>query len=142
MTSPGLNGPPAQVNRRQPWALLALVAALFVGAAAVSYFGARPRPLPESGPPPAAATPVDPVVRIDLPHQDYPVPSGPYREQFQVNCTVCHSPRLAFTQPPLPEKKWQEVVHKMVAAYGAPLAPDEEGRIVTYLSAVHGQSVP
>jgi hypothetical protein len=56
-----------------------------------------------------------------------------------VACTLCHSPRLAFTQPGFPEKKWGEVVHKMVAVYGAPISPGEERKIAAYLTAVHGE---
>ena len=77
-----------------------------------------------------------------LPYEEFAIPPGPSRERFQVSCTICHSPRLAFTQPRLLEKKWQEVVHKMVAVYGAPLSADEELEIVSYLSAVHGQTAP
>ena len=140
MTSTGSNDSPPRGKRWPLAALAAAVAALLVAAGVTSYFGARPRPLPAPEEPASAAA--DPVVRIDLPHEDFPAPPGPDRERFQVNCTVCHSPRLAFTQPPLPEKKWQEVVHKMVAVYGAPIAADEERRIVSYLSAVHGQQAP
>jgi mono/diheme cytochrome c family protein len=122
--------------------LVALVGALFLAGAVVSHFGIQHPPLSGPGTPPQAVTPADLVVQIDLPHEDFTVPPGPHRERFQVNCTICHSPRLAFTQPPLPEKKWQEVVHKMVAVYGAPPTPDEEREIVRYLSAVHGQPPP
>ncbi len=122
--------------------LAILVAVLFVVGAVVSYIGIQYQPLSGPDTVPAAVPPTDPVVRIELPHEDFAVPSGPHRERFQVNCTICHSPRLAFTQPPLPEKKWQEVVHKMVAVYGAPLGAEEEREIVGYLSAVHGQTPP
>jgi hypothetical protein len=132
---------PATSPRRR-WLLVILVAALFVAGAFVSYVGIRYQPLSGSDTAPPTITPADPVVRIDLPHEDFPVPSGPHRERFQVNCTVCHSPRLVFTQPPLPEQKWQEVVHKMVAVYGAPPTPEEEREIISYLSAVHGQTPP
>lgn len=133
---------PSTTARRR-WMLIGLVVALFLAGAVVSYFGIQP-PAPVANAPgsPQAVPPTDPVVRIDLPHEDFAVPAGPHREKFQVNCTICHSPRLAFTQPALAEKKWQEVVHKMVAVYGAPLTPEEEREIVRYLSVVHGPSPP
>jgi hypothetical protein len=42
------------------------------------------------------------------------------------------------TQPRLSEKKWGEVVHKMVAVYGAPITPEEERAVVAYLIAIRG----
>src|SRR5579883_773043 len=118
--------------------LLALVTALLLAAAGVSYVGIQHQTLSEPSPRTQSSSLADPVVRIELPHEDFAVPPGPHSERFQVTCTVCHSPRLAFTQPPLPERKWQEVVHKMVAAYGAPLTVEEDHMIASYLSAVHG----
>ncbi len=88
----------------------------------------RVEPLPTTGP----------VVRIDLPHEEPELPPGPNREQFRNACTVCHSTRLVLTQPRLPAKKWDEVVHKMVAVYGAPLTRDEEHAIVGYLATMQG----
>jgi hypothetical protein len=66
------------------------------------------------------------------------IPDGPNREQFIALCRLCHSTRLILTQPRFPEKKWAEVVHKMVAVYGAPLLPEEEQSVVAYLTAVLG----
>jgi hypothetical protein len=79
-----------------------------------------------------------PVYSIALPDVPLAIPDGPNREQFQALCRLCHSPRLVLTQPRLPEKKWGEVVHKMVAVYGAPIPPEQERDIVAYLTAVHG----
>jgi hypothetical protein len=80
-----------------------------------------------------------PVVSIELPHANLELPPGPHRDRFQDSCTICHSPRLPLTQPPFPEKEWAEIVHKMVATYGAPLDAAEEREVVTYLTAVHGK---
>jgi hypothetical protein len=130
---------PSTDSRRTLALLVALAVVLLVAAGWVSWLGIRgPRQaLPESASEPRHLK--GPVVRIELPHLDLELPPGPHRDRFQVACTVCHSPRLAFTQPGFPEKKWAEVVHKMVAVYGAPLSPTEEGEIVAYLAAVRGQ---
>lgn len=143
MTPTAQPNAPTTTAQRPRWRLIVLVVALLLSGAVVSYYGIQP-PAPDanalgSG---QAVPSTDSVVRVDLPHEDFMVPPGPHRELFQVNCTICHSPRLAFTQPPLAEKKWQEVVHKMVAVYGAPPTPEEEREIVRYLSAVHGQPLP
>jgi hypothetical protein len=80
-----------------------------------------------------------PVYSIVLPYDEkLHVPSGPNREQFAALCRLCHSPRFVLSQPPLTEKKWTEVVHKMVAVYGAPVPADQERDIVNYLMAVRG----
>jgi hypothetical protein len=121
--------------------LIALVAVLFLAGAVVSYVGIS-RPTSEM-PPSLQLTPTpNAPVRIDLPHEEFAAPAGPHRERFVVSCTICHSTRLVFTQPPFPEKKWQEVVHKMVATFGAPFTPADESEIVSYLTAVHGPPSP
>jgi hypothetical protein len=79
------------------------------------------------------------VVAITLPPDDPDLPPGPHRERFQVACTVCHSTQLVLNQPPFPEKKWAEVVKKMVKTYGAPIREAEESEIVEYLYTIRGK---
>jgi hypothetical protein len=43
-------------------------------------------------------------------------------------------------QPLLSKETWEEVVHKMVTAYKAPISSDDEKRIVEYL--VKTKSIP
>jgi hypothetical protein len=80
------------------------------------------------------------VVSIELPFEDPAtyVPAGPNVAQFTAYCRLCHSPRLVLTQPRLPEKKWAEVVKKMVVTYGAQIPPDQEPLLVQYLMTVRG----
>jgi hypothetical protein len=66
------------------------------------------------------------------------VPLGPNSDKFDALCMQCHSLRLVLNQPHLPEKKWGEVVHKMVAAYGAALSPEKEKDVVVYLNSIRG----
>jgi hypothetical protein len=79
-----------------------------------------------------------PVYSVALPYEEPVVPPGPNREQFKALCRLCHSPQLVLTQPRFPQKKWSEIVHKMVAVYGAPIPPDQEKPIVAYLTHVLG----
>jgi hypothetical protein len=130
---------PAAAAGRRPW--LVGVAALFLFGmlgTAVAYYGTQMPPAA-----PGSAPKKDPsvglVTRIQLPVDDTPVPDGPHREEFRVACTVCHSPRLVFTQPHLTEKQWTAVVHKMTTKYGAPLSSEDEKRIVQYVHTVHGK---
>ena len=119
--------------------VIGLTLLLGLAGAAVSYVGVQDRGLPV---PVGTANAVEPswedgpVFRIDLTHDEAALPPGPNRELFQVSCTICHSPRLALTQPRHSEAQWTAVVHKMVAAYGAPLSKEQERDIVGYLAAL------
>jgi hypothetical protein len=95
----------------------------------------------------AASTAADPGVRItdgqiysiELPYEEPPkVPAGPNVAQFTAYCRLCHSPRIVLTQPRLTEKKWTEVVKKMVVTYGAQIPPEQEPLIVQYLTTILG----
>jgi hypothetical protein len=129
---------PAAAERRTFPILLVAVVLLLAAGAWVSWLGTRGQASSDTQPAAEAERSASQVVRIELPHEEMELPPGPHRERFQVACTVCHSPRLAFTQPLFAEKKWAEVVHKMVAVYGAPISPQEEREIAGYLTAVHG----
>ena len=78
------------------------------------------------------------VHSITLPDAAPVLPEGPNRVQFQAYCRLCHSTRLPLTQPRLSQDKWAAVVSKMVKTYGAPIPPEEEAAVVTYLTTVHG----
>jgi mono/diheme cytochrome c family protein len=120
---------------------VAIILTVVVGliTTAVAYLGTRGDPQAPVSPPtaPAAAAAL-PEQGIVLPHDEPELPPGPHQRAFAASCTVCHSTRLALTQPPLPRPKWEEVVHKMVKTYGAPLTPEAEGQAVDYLTAVRG----
>jgi len=115
------------------------ILALFVLGGWVSWLGTLGSldlipPAPAPSPPEESA-----VAAIELPCENLELPDGPNRDQFQTVCVLCHSPRLAFTQPPLVERQWAEIVHKMVAVYGAPSDPEQERAITAYLTAVAGR---
>src|SRR5437588_276690 len=107
------------------WLGPVLLLALFAGGTVVAVLGIGGSELPAPTAK-AKASQVAPVASIEFPHEDMAIPAGPHQERFRVACTVCHSPRLTFTQPPLSEKQWGAVVHKMVAVYGAPISPGDE----------------
>jgi cytochrome c5 len=119
---------------------VAIVMTVFVGviATAIAYVGTRERPqAPE--PPATPAVTALPVETIVLPHEDPELPPGPHQQTFATSCTICHSTRLVMTQPPFPRKQWQEVVHKMVKTYGAPVTPEAQEQITEYLTTVRGE---
>jgi len=68
----------------------------------------------------------------------YPVPTlelapGDGRQDVQIFCNICHSPRYITMQPPLPAATWEEEVNKMNKAYGAGIPEDTTRKIVAYL---------
>ncbi len=116
------------------WTLLAVAATTAI---AFDALRDRPRlPTPETEAP-VETPPTDRA--FVLPSDPPDLPLGPHREEFAVSCTICHSTRLVANQPYFPQKKWAEIVHKMVFVYGAPLAPDDESRIVEYLMTMRGR---
>ena len=117
-----------------------IVMTAFAGviATAIAYVGTRESP--QAPEPPATSTAS--ALReetIVLPHEDPALPPGPHQRTFATSCTICHSTRLVMTQPPFPRKQWQELVHKMVKTYGAPVTPEAQEQITEYLTTVRGE---
>jgi mono/diheme cytochrome c family protein len=82
---------------------------------------------------PAALTP-DPDYEVSA----YPVPTlelapGDGRQDVQIYCNSCHSPRYITMQPPLPAATWEAEVNKMQKAYGAGIPEDTARKIIEYL---------
>ncbi len=70
----------------------------------------------------------------------YPVPTlelapGDGRQDVQIFCNTCHSPRYITMQPPLPATTWEAEVNKMNKAYGAGIPEDTTRKIIAYLQA-------
>jgi len=68
----------------------------------------------------------------------YPVPTlelaaGDGRQDVQIYCNTCHSPRYITMQPPLPAATWEAEVSKMNKAYGAGIPEDTTKKIIAYL---------
>jgi mono/diheme cytochrome c family protein len=82
------------------------------------------------------ATPAAPPGEEADPAWDVELPEGPHRDEFQTSCLICHSARLPLGQPRFGRERWAEIVHKMVAAYGAPVTPEQQDEVVDYLLAV------
>ncbi|WP_020175529.1 hypothetical protein [Methyloferula stellata] len=67
---------------------------------------------------------------------------GPGSDAINNNCLVCHSAGMVLTQPPLPRPTWQAIVEKMRATYKAPVADEDVGPIVDYLTRIKGIRTP
>jgi hypothetical protein len=82
-----------------------------------------------------AATPFElKSVKIDLPDSDRMFPDGPGSEAINNNCLACHSAGMVLNQPALSKQAWTAEVNKMITAYKAPVAPEDVGAIVEYLT--------
>jgi hypothetical protein len=75
---------------------------------------------------------------VDLPFGDAAFPDGPGAQATSDNCVACHSVDHVVNQPSLSREGWEEVVHKMVRAYKAPISPEDQEKIVDYLASTKG----
>jgi hypothetical protein len=85
------------------------------------------------------ATPLElKPVKIDLPDSDKMFPAGPGSDAINNNCLACHSSGMVLNQPALSKQAWTAEVKKMINNYKAPIAPEDVGTIVDYLTALKG----
>jgi hypothetical protein len=84
-----------------------------------------------------AATPSElKPVKIDLPDSDKMFPDGPGSDAINNNCLACHSADMVLNQPALSKQAWTAEVNKMINNYKAPVAPEDVGTIVEYLTSL------
>jgi len=82
-----------------------------------------------------AATPFElKSVKVDLPDSDKMFPDGPGSDTINNNCLACHSADMVLNQPTLSKQAWAAEVTKMINTYKAPVASEDVGRIVEYLT--------
>ena len=77
-------------------------------------------------------------VKVDLPDSDRMFPAGPGSDAINNNCLACHSAGMVLNQPSLSKQAWTAEVNKMINNYKAPIAPEDVGAIVGYLTALKG----
>src|SRR6266436_5111923 len=73
-------------------------------------------------------------VKVDLPDSDKMFPDGPGSDAINNNCLACHSAGMVLNQPALSKQAWAAEVNKMINNYKAPVAPEDVGPIVEYLT--------
>jgi len=106
--------------------VLAAITVAFAGSLLAS--GAAPKTAPAS------------IVKITLPGDlDFSFKNAPGVALAQVNCLTCHSSAYVSTQPLLSHDQWAAEVHKMKAAYKAPISDVDEPKIVDYLTTAYGK---
>jgi hypothetical protein len=77
-------------------------------------------------------------VKVDLPDSDRMFPAGPGSDAINNNCLACHSADMVLNQPAMSKQVWAAEVNKMINNYKAPIAPEDVGAIVDYLTALKG----
>jgi hypothetical protein len=88
-----------------------------------------------------AATPFElKSVKIDLPDSDRMFPDGPGSDTINNNCLACHSAGMVLNQPALSKQAWAAEVTKMINTYKAPVAAEDVGPIVEYLTGLKGSN--
>ena len=82
-----------------------------------------------------AATPFElKSVSVDLPDSDRMFPGGSEADPINNNCLACHSAGMVLNQPALSKDAWTAEVNKMIKTYKAPVAAEDVGPIVDYLT--------
>jgi hypothetical protein len=76
--------------------------------------------------------------KVELPESDRMFPAGPGSDAINNNCLACHSVGMVLNQPALSKQAWAAEVHKMINNYKAPIASEDVGTIVEYLTALKG----
>jgi len=86
-----------------------------------------------------AATPFElKSVKANLPESDRMFPAGQGSDAINNNCLACHSAGMVLNQPVLSKQAWTAEVNKMINNYKAPIAPEDVGTIVEYLTTLKG----
>lgn len=73
-------------------------------------------------------------VSVDLPDSDRMFPGGSEADAINNNCLACHSAGMVLNQPVLSKDAWTAEVNKMINTYKAPVAPEDVGPIIDYLT--------
>jgi hypothetical protein len=77
-------------------------------------------------------------VKLDLPDSDRMFPAGPGSDAINNNCLACHSAGMVLNQPAMSRQAWAAEVGKMIHNYKAPIASEDVGTIIEYLTALKG----
>jgi mono/diheme cytochrome c family protein len=77
-------------------------------------------------------------VHVNLPTSGEMFPNGPNADVVNGNCVACHSIDMVLNQPDMPKAGWEAEVNKMRNVYKAPVAAEDVGAIVDYLTQIKG----
>ena len=75
------------------------------------------------------------VKKIQLPYFNWKLKDAPGKQEFEMNCLMCHSPGYVFDQSEGKTGKgmWRHVVHQMINDFKAPIKEKDAEKIIKYL---------
>ena len=79
---------------------------------------------------------------VEVPYMPFEIKMGKNFDVVQSNCLTCHSFGYILNQGKQSRTFWQEKVDKMVKAFKAPIAKDDQVKIVEYLDEQYGNGQP
>lgn len=75
---------------------------------------------------------------IEVPYIPYNIKMGKGFDTVQANCLMCHSFGYVLNQGAQPKAFWAEKIHKMIDAFKAPIAKEDQKIILEYLYENYG----
>ncbi|MFO1306027.1 MAG: cytochrome c [Burkholderiales bacterium] len=81
-------------------------------------------------------------VNVDVPLSDVIFPAGEGAETTTTYCLMCHSEGMVMRQPPMTQVQWLDEVRRMRQFFGAPIPPEQDAVIASYLARVNGPAKP
>ena len=81
-------------------------------------------------------------VNVDVPLSDVIFPAGEGAQAANENCLMCHSEGMVMRQPPMTQAQWLDEVRRMRQFFGAPIPPEQDAVIASYLARVNGPAKP
>jgi len=75
---------------------------------------------------------------IEVPYIPYNIKMGKGFNAVQANCLMCHSFGYVLNMGPQPKAFWAEKIHKMIHAFKAPIAKEDQKIILDYLYENYG----
>lgn len=79
---------------------------------------------------------------VELPADAMQFPVREGSDAMNANCGACHSPSMILLQPVLTSDEWKAEIKKMKEVYKAPVDPDAEAAILSYLEATSAELGP
>ena len=75
------------------------------------------------------------VKKIELPYFNWKLKDAPGKQEFEMNCLMCHSPGYVLDQSEGKTGKhlWRHVVYQMIEDFKAPIKKEDAEKIIKYL---------
>jgi sulfite dehydrogenase (cytochrome) subunit B len=78
------------------------------------------------------------TIQLPADHAVSQLKAGPGANAANLYCAICHSVDYIVRQPPMSAAQWNDEVHKMITAYGAPVSEADAKTIAEYIFTTYG----